>query len=107
MGRAAACSGSRAPEPGDQVRVTLERADAAAERASALRVEEVGLFASEAGLAHGRPRFLRERPGSPALQRHPRPRLPRGWRCSGTLARLRHAARPDRPGPRAAFVVRS
>ena len=59
MDRDAACSGLRRLEPGDQVRVVLTRRSRAPEAASALRVEEVGLFASEDGLLRDARRFLR------------------------------------------------
>jgi hypothetical protein len=47
---------------GEQVRVTLERVGRRAESADRLRVEEVGLFASEAGLLTDARGFLREVP---------------------------------------------
>ena len=47
---------------GDQVRVTLERLGKRAESTDRLRVEEVGLFASEAGLLGDARGFLRDVP---------------------------------------------
>ena len=47
---------------GDRARVVLERTSVSGESATRLRVEEVGLFASEAGLAQDARGFLRQLP---------------------------------------------